>query len=329
MLGPCRRALRPRARPRRRPAGHATHHRPRRRLVDAGAGRAAPGRARRRRGAAGPLRRRASRRRRPHAPARRPALSDEVRLLPRGALARAVRRAHAPLPARAVPPGRRAQDAPLQPDRRGRRASDPVLRAARGAASPTGCRESVVSGVRAARSSSSRGSASTPDEIDYVAFDHMHVQDLRPILGTEDGRVPPRFPNATLLVPRVEWDDWDDLHPLQRAWFVRDGRLGVNTARIALHGRRPHARRRRDAPADARSHGRQPDAVRQHRLRRLGRQRERHGGRQLVAAGQQDPRAPRGSAAGRISTSCSTRTRPRAARISTRRWSSRRRSPVA
>jgi hypothetical protein len=73
-----------------------------------------------------------------------------------------------------------------------------------------------------------------PGDIDYVAFDHMHVQDLRPILGTEDGRIPARFPNATLLVPRVEWDHWDDLHPLQRAWFVRDGRLGVNTARIAF-----------------------------------------------------------------------------------------------
>jgi hypothetical protein len=73
-----------------------------------------------------------------------------------------------------------------------------------------------------------------PARVDYVAFDHMHVQDLRPILGTEDGRVPARFPNATLLVPRVEWDHWDDLHPLQRAWFVRDGRLGVRTDRIAF-----------------------------------------------------------------------------------------------
>jgi hypothetical protein len=73
-----------------------------------------------------------------------------------------------------------------------------------------------------------------PGQVDYVAFDHMHVQDLRPILGTADGRVPARFPNATLLVPRVEWDHWDDLHPLQRAWFVRDGKLGVNTARIAF-----------------------------------------------------------------------------------------------
>jgi hypothetical protein len=73
-----------------------------------------------------------------------------------------------------------------------------------------------------------------PAHVDYVAFDHMHVQDLRPILGTEDGRIPARFPNATLLVPRVEWDHWDDLHPLQRAWFVRDGRLGVDTSRVAF-----------------------------------------------------------------------------------------------
>jgi glyoxylase-like metal-dependent hydrolase (beta-lactamase superfamily II) len=73
-----------------------------------------------------------------------------------------------------------------------------------------------------------------PARVDYVAFDHMHVQDLRPILGTEDGLVPARFPNATLLVPRVEWEHWDDLHPLQRAWFVRDGRLGVRADRIAF-----------------------------------------------------------------------------------------------
>ncbi len=73
-----------------------------------------------------------------------------------------------------------------------------------------------------------------PEDVDFIAFDHMHVQDLRPILGTEDGSVPARFPNATLLVPRIEWENWDDLHPLQRAWFVRDGKIGVNTARIEL-----------------------------------------------------------------------------------------------
>ena len=166
--------------------------------------------------------------------------------------------------------------------------------------------------------------ASMPPDVDYVAFDHMHVQDLRPILGTEDGRVPARFPNATLLVPRVEWDHWDDLHPLQRAWFVRDGRLGVRTDRIAFTSSRPHARRRRDAPANPGPHDRQPDALRQHELGCLGRQRERHRGRQLVARSTARFRGSAASAGSRTSTSCSTRTRPRAAPTSTPRWSSRR-----
>lgn len=73
-----------------------------------------------------------------------------------------------------------------------------------------------------------------PEDVDYVAYDHLHVQDLRPVLGTEDGSIAPRFPRATLLTARCEWDDWDDLHPFQRAWFVRDGKLGVKTGLIAL-----------------------------------------------------------------------------------------------
>ena len=74
----------------------------------------------------------------------------------------------------------------------------------------------------------------TPDDIDYVAFDHFHTQDLRGLLGTEDGSRPARFPNAKLLAPKAEWDDWDDLHPFQRAWFVRDGKLGVRTNDVVL-----------------------------------------------------------------------------------------------
>jgi glyoxylase-like metal-dependent hydrolase (beta-lactamase superfamily II) len=73
-----------------------------------------------------------------------------------------------------------------------------------------------------------------PDDVDYVAYDHLHVQDLRPVLGTEDGRIPPRFPRATLLASRTEWEDWDDLHPLQRAWYVRQGKQGVRTAPVSL-----------------------------------------------------------------------------------------------
>jgi hypothetical protein len=73
-----------------------------------------------------------------------------------------------------------------------------------------------------------------PGDVDYVAFDHFHTQDLRSLLGTRDGAHAPRFPRATLLAPRAEWDAWDDLHPMQRAWFVADGKRGVNTERVAL-----------------------------------------------------------------------------------------------
>ena len=73
-----------------------------------------------------------------------------------------------------------------------------------------------------------------PEDVDYVAFDHFHTQDLRPLLGAADGSRPARFPNATLLASAREWTDWDDLHPCQRAWFVRDGKRGVRTDRVAL-----------------------------------------------------------------------------------------------
>lgn len=72
------------------------------------------------------------------------------------------------------------------------------------------------------------------DEIDYVAFDHFHTQDVRGLLGTADGALAPRFPNATLLAPKTEWDEWAHLHPMQRAWYVADGRDGVREDRLVL-----------------------------------------------------------------------------------------------
>ena len=70
--------------------------------------------------------------------------------------------------------------------------------------------------------------------IDYVAFDHFHTQDLRTLLGTTDGEHEPRFPRARLLAPVAEWNDWDDLHPMQRAWFVADGKRNVRTENLLL-----------------------------------------------------------------------------------------------
>lgn len=74
----------------------------------------------------------------------------------------------------------------------------------------------------------------SPDDIDYVAFDHFHTQDLRGLLGSADGSRPPRFARAKLLAPRAEWEQWGDLHPMQRAWFVPDGLDGVSTERVVL-----------------------------------------------------------------------------------------------
>lgn len=78
-----------------------------------------------------------------------------------------------------------------------------------------------------------------PEDVDVIAFDHFHTQDVRPLLGS---RVPDamgrtlsaRFPNAYLLAPAKEWADWDDLHPMQRAWFVADGKKGVPEDRVVL-----------------------------------------------------------------------------------------------
>lgn len=69
-------------------------------------------------------------------------------------------------------------------------------------------------------------------DIDLIAFDHFHTQDLRPLLGTD--AIAARFPNAYLLAPRVEWNDWDQLPMIQRAWFVSDGRKGVPLDRVVL-----------------------------------------------------------------------------------------------
>ncbi len=75
------------------------------------------------------------------------------------------------------------------------------------------------------------------EDIDVIAFDHFHTQDLRPLLGSNvpepDGSMwKARFPNALLLAPEAEWNDWDELHPMQRAWFVEDGKRGVPESRV-------------------------------------------------------------------------------------------------
>lgn len=59
-----------------------------------------------------------------------------------------------------------------------------------------------------------------PEDVDYIAFDHLHTQDLRALLGTR--AIPAAFPNARLLIQRAELSILSTLHPLQRPWFLPD-----------------------------------------------------------------------------------------------------------
>ena len=74
-----------------------------------------------------------------------------------------------------------------------------------------------------------------PDDVDYLAFDHLHTQDIRRLVGTTapapdlgypDGPVPATFPNAHLIVQRSELAHVRDVHPFQarfhQSWTYTD-----------------------------------------------------------------------------------------------------------
>ena len=69
-----------------------------------------------------------------------------------------------------------------------------------------------------------------PAQVDYLAFDHLHTQDVRRWIGTtapqpDLGEAEPIravFPNARLLVQRNELQALTHLHPLQRPWYQPD-----------------------------------------------------------------------------------------------------------
>jgi hypothetical protein len=69
----------------------------------------------------------------------------------------------------------------------------------------------------------------SPADIDYITFDHMHVQDVRGLLGTtaaEPGNSEPTkalLPNAKLIIQKDELRTFECLHPMQSYWYVRDG----------------------------------------------------------------------------------------------------------
>ncbi|MCA1187545.1 MULTISPECIES: hypothetical protein [unclassified Saccharopolyspora] len=77
-------------------------------------------------------------------------------------------------------------------------------------------------------------------DVDYVSFDHLHVQDVRMIMGSErviPGEREPRaplFPGAKLLVHRKELATLESPHPMQWAWYVDGGMDGVPAERLEV-----------------------------------------------------------------------------------------------
>ncbi|MFE3544092.1 hypothetical protein ACFXK0_14110 [Nocardia sp. NPDC059177] len=76
------------------------------------------------------------------------------------------------------------------------------------------------------------------EDVDYISFDHLHVQDVRMIMGSDEvieGETEPRqplFPNAKLLVHRRELGTFESMHPMQWAWYVDGGMDGVPQERL-------------------------------------------------------------------------------------------------
>lgn len=75
-----------------------------------------------------------------------------------------------------------------------------------------------------------------PEAIDYVTYDHLHVQDVRGLLAPgPDGRA--FLPNAKLLAQRAELDTLANIHPLQVEWYIPQCLEGVPADKIvALDG---------------------------------------------------------------------------------------------
>lgn len=69
-----------------------------------------------------------------------------------------------------------------------------------------------------------------PEDVDYITYDHLHTQDVRRWLGSEDTLG--LLPNAKLLVHFREWASAMDLNPYQRDWYCPNGIAGIPESRV-------------------------------------------------------------------------------------------------
>lgn len=69
-----------------------------------------------------------------------------------------------------------------------------------------------------------------PEDVDYITYDHLHTQDVRRWLGSDDND--PVLPNARLLVHWREWESTKDLNPYQADWYCPNGIAGIPEDRV-------------------------------------------------------------------------------------------------
>jgi hypothetical protein len=70
----------------------------------------------------------------------------------------------------------------------------------------------------------------TPEQVDFICYDHLQTQDLRKWLGSYEQ--PAYFPNAKLLVMHQEWEAVKDPLPVQSYWYCPDGVEGIDPNKI-------------------------------------------------------------------------------------------------
>lgn len=76
----------------------------------------------------------------------------------------------------------------------------------------------------------------SPEQVDYVTYDHLHVQDVRGMLAPGPGGRA-YLPNAKLLVQKAELETLAAIHPMQAEWYIPECVSGVPGDRIvALDG---------------------------------------------------------------------------------------------
>ncbi len=72
----------------------------------------------------------------------------------------------------------------------------------------------------------------TPEDVDFISYDHLHMQDLRKWLGNET--TPGYFPNARLLIMKQEWFTALGPLPPQADWYCPNGLSGIPADRVML-----------------------------------------------------------------------------------------------